>query len=237
MPVNRYYSSVAQETTLTSSASAAAGTITVQELSGWPVQTPFTAVIDPGQPAEEIVNVTAVGGLTLTVERGVDGSTAIDHAAGAVVRHMMTARDLREPQEHMAASLAVHGLEPDSAVVGTNDEQVLTNKTIDASDNDILGLTIEHIAGLQDALDALQDAIAAVAAAKANNSHTHAMTDITGLNAALNGKAASSHTHTQADITGEINATKIGGRRIYVQATNPSSPAPTAGDLLFRKSV
>ena len=235
MPVNRYFSSVAQETTLTLGVAAVAGTITVQELSGWPVQTPFTAVIDPGQPAEEIVTVTAVGGNTLTVERGVDGSIAIDHAAGAVVRHMMTARDLREPQEHMAASLAVHGLEPGSAVVGTTDEQVLTNKTIDAGDNDITGLTVAHIAGLQAALDDLAADIAAVAAAKANTSHTHAMTDITGLTAALNGKAASSHTHTQADITGEIDATKIGGRRIFVQPTNPTSPA--AGDVLFRKSV
>lgn len=39
-------------------------------------------------------------------------------------------------------------------------------------------------------------------AGKAASSHSHAQSDITGLATALNGKAASSHTHAQSDITG-----------------------------------
>lgn len=37
---------------------------------------------------------------------------------------------------------------------------------------------------------------------KASSTHTHAQSDITGLATALSGKAASSHTHAQSDITG-----------------------------------
>lgn len=37
---------------------------------------------------------------------------------------------------------------------------------------------------------------------KANASHTHAQSDITGLATALNGKANTSHTHAQSDVTG-----------------------------------
>lgn len=38
-------------------------------------------------------------------------------------------------------------------------------------------------------------------ATKANTSHTHAQSDVTGLSDALAGKAAASHTHTKADVT------------------------------------
>lgn len=41
---------------------------------------------------------------------------------------------------------------------------------------------------------------------KANASHTHAQSDVTGLATALNGKANISHTHAQSDITGLANA-------------------------------
>lgn len=37
---------------------------------------------------------------------------------------------------------------------------------------------------------------------KANTSHTHAIANVSGLQTALDGKAASSHTHAIADITG-----------------------------------
>src|SRR5699024_2794787 len=37
---------------------------------------------------------------------------------------------------------------------------------------------------------------------KANKSHTHAQSDITGLTTALNGKAAKTHTHTKSQVTG-----------------------------------
>src|SRR5690606_32829193 len=59
-----------------------------------------------------------------------------------------TARDLREPQQHMEASRGVHGLDSDSDVVGTLTEQVLTNKTIDGQSNTLTNIPQEAVDGL-----------------------------------------------------------------------------------------
>lgn len=103
---------------------------------------PYTLVIDPDTTLEEIVTVTAGASNVLTVVRGQDGTNAVEHAVGAVVRHMLTARDLQEPQEHMAATgryldtksssyYEPHGLgSADGAFVGTTKTQTLTNKTL-----------------------------------------------------------------------------------------------------------
>lgn len=92
----RYYSSTAVATTLSASANNSTTSITVTALTGYPAQTPFTAIIDPDTASEEVVEVTNVAGTTLTVTRGVDGTTASSHNAGAVFRHGVSARDFDE---------------------------------------------------------------------------------------------------------------------------------------------
>ena len=92
----RYYSSTAVATTLSSSASNSDTSIDVTALSGYPVSTPWTAIIDPDTASEEVVEVTNVSGTTLTVTRGVDGTSAVSHSAGAVFRHGVSARDFDE---------------------------------------------------------------------------------------------------------------------------------------------
>ena len=64
-------------------------------------------------------------------------------------------------------------------------------------------------------------------------SHSHAISDVTGLQSAIDGKAAASHTHTAAAITDpqNLNVGQINGSKISVQSTAPSSPA--SGDLWF----
>ena len=89
----------------------------------------YTVVIDPDTALEEIVDVSAVSTNTLTIVRGVDGSTGQAHSAGAVVRHMAIGRDYREANTHIEATTG-HGAT--GAVVGTTNTQTLTNKTLTA---------------------------------------------------------------------------------------------------------
>jgi hypothetical protein len=135
----RLYSSISQETTLTSSlaGSTSATTMVVNSASNLlasisPTGTQtFTVVIDPDTALEEIVDVvypSAPGSNTLTIVRGIDSSSAIAHSAGAKVRHMAIGRDLRDANTHQEASSGVHGIT--GSVVGTSDTQTLTGKTL-----------------------------------------------------------------------------------------------------------
>jgi hypothetical protein len=97
----------------------------------------YTVVIDPDTALEEIVDVSNyASGNTLTIARGIDGSTGVAHSAGAIVRHMVIGRDLSESNTHIEATTG-HGAT--GAVVGTTNTQTLTNKTIDTASNTITG--------------------------------------------------------------------------------------------------
>lgn len=127
----RYYSSNAGEMELQADITSASISMSVDSTTGLPGTTPFTLVIDPGNN-EEIVDVTNVSGLNLTITRGVDGSPAQAHTAGVKIRHMATARDFREAQEHINDT-STHGVT--SALVGKDDVQTLTNKNLTSGTN------------------------------------------------------------------------------------------------------
>jgi hypothetical protein len=93
----RYYSSIAERATLSFSVDATTTTFFVNAVVGWPSNTPYTLLVDADTINEEIVTVTNRSGTTLTVIRGVDGSTARAHDAGADVRHGVSGRDFDEP--------------------------------------------------------------------------------------------------------------------------------------------
>lgn len=158
----RQFSSTAQPMTLSAAINSATPTIVVNTVAGLPPATPFTLVLDRGEQAEEIVTVTAIAGNTLTVIRGEDGTSAQAHGMGAAVRHMMTARDLREVHQHAAATTGVHGLQNGSTLVGTTTVQTLTSKTIDGTKNTISNVAQASVSGLPTALVTEQQAREAV---------------------------------------------------------------------------
>ena len=154
----RIYNSTSDAITLNNigGINTTATSITVSDSSTLPVlasgQT-FTLVIDPDiSGTEEIVTVTAKTGThTYTISRGSDGSSPKTHAQAAVIKHMVTARDLQESQEHINATGAyqikndnsdvavvttyitksLHGIgSTEGDVVGTLKSQTLTNKTL-----------------------------------------------------------------------------------------------------------
>ena len=97
----RYYSSIAQRTTLSSGIDDTTTTVGVVAVTGWPASFPYTLIIDQDTINEEVVTVTNRSGTTLTVTRGSDGTTAVAHDAGAPVNHGVSARDFDEPNEHV----------------------------------------------------------------------------------------------------------------------------------------
>lgn len=135
----RNYTSTLDSKTLALAMNSSVTTMQLNNLTGIPAY-PFTLVVEPDTSNEEIVTVLSLdAGTTVNITRAQDGTSAVSHAIGSEVRHMITARDLQEPQNHMAASSAVHGVT--GSVVGTTDAQTLTNKTIDFNSNTILNAT------------------------------------------------------------------------------------------------
>jgi hypothetical protein len=143
----RKYSSRSQQTTLAAGITDVATTCNVVAGSALlggatvPSGTTFTVVIDPDTALEEIVDVTVVSTNTLTIVRGVETAGAGQaHSAGAIVRHMMIGRDLREANLHIEATNAyndgtgthaMHGIASgEGDVVGTEKSQTLTNKIL-----------------------------------------------------------------------------------------------------------
>jgi microcystin-dependent protein len=144
--INRYYSSVAVDTTLKFGISSTELTFEVDSTAGFPTSYPYTIAIGFDSSSEELVTVVAASGTILTVGstvagggniagRGVDGTSDQSHAAGEVVKHVISARDMTESQAHIAAESGAHGIT--GSFVGTTDTQTLTNKTINSTNNTV----------------------------------------------------------------------------------------------------
>ena len=140
----RYYSSIAQRTTLSGSILSGSTTIAVVAVTGFPSTKPYTLILDQDTVNEEVVTVTASSGTTLTVTRGVDGTTGVAHSAGATVNHGVSARDFDEPNAFLNAGTlplvtakgdllaATASGDVDALAVGTNDD-VLTADSAEAT--------------------------------------------------------------------------------------------------------
>jgi hypothetical protein len=137
----RKYSSISQETTLTSALNSSATTMVVGSatalLSGISLSAgeTFTVVIDPDTALEEIVDVIAPSSTssnTLTVVREVDSTAAISHSAGAKVRHMAIGRDFRDANNHINNETTAHGLTI-ANVLETTDTNMITTAMLQSN--------------------------------------------------------------------------------------------------------
>ena len=92
----RYYSSTAVRTTIVLPITNVATSLIVYDGTGYPAA-PFTIIVDVDSVTEEVMTVTSKTSTTFNVTRGVEGSLAIAHLAGATVQHGVSARDFDEP--------------------------------------------------------------------------------------------------------------------------------------------
>ena len=131
----RYYSSTAAQTTLSAGVDGVTSTMAVTAVSGWPSSFPYTLLVDKDTVNEEIVTVTARTGTTLTVTRGVDGTSAVAHSAGANVQHGVSARDFEEPNAFVnGTGVVTTALIADSAVTSVKiADGTIVNADINAS--------------------------------------------------------------------------------------------------------
>ena len=128
--MTRYYSSTAVDTTLAIGIDNAATSMSVASTSGFPTSYPFTLAVGYDTSSEELVDVTAAAGLVLTITRGVDSTPAVAHSAGSVVKHVISARDMRDAQNHYNATTSVHGITDTSVLTTASNTQTLTSKTL-----------------------------------------------------------------------------------------------------------
>jgi hypothetical protein len=92
----REYKGAATPTTITSSITNSATTVTVADATNWPTGS-FSFVIDPGLAGEEKILATSRSGTIVTITtRGYDNTSASAHTTGAVTYPVPTAIDFDE---------------------------------------------------------------------------------------------------------------------------------------------
>lgn len=101
----RSYAGNAVETTLATGINNSTTAISIANATGWSSAGYYWIVIDPDQTLEEHIKITSRSGTSLTATaRGGDGTSAVAHAVGAVVRVVATADDLQLLNNHAANS-------------------------------------------------------------------------------------------------------------------------------------
>jgi len=230
----RKYTSRSQQTTLTSAITSGATSMAVSSASTllatvgqgeFVSGATFTVVIDPDTSIEEIVDITAASSNTFTITRSVDAvGTAQDHSAGAIVRHMIIGRDLREPNEHIEATGQVHGLLATSGVVmGTLATQTMSNKTLGSN----LAAGTYKITGLGDPSSA-QDAATKNYVDTGMSSQVVAAASSATASASSATAAATSATSAAASATAAATSATSAAASATAAATSATSAAASA---------
>lgn len=173
----RNYSSIATEKTLAADVTNVATQITLNNITNLP-SPPYTLVINPDTAIEEIITVDAdqsgVTAPTIKVTRAQEGTTAQVHTVGNTVKHMITARDLQEPQDHIVATEDVHGISDTAYLAYTNSSQTLTNKTMSGTANSFSNIPQSAVT------DLVSDLAATDTALSSHSSSTSGIHGVTG---------------------------------------------------------
>jgi hypothetical protein len=137
MAQKRYYASTAKQASLSTGIDSTVQSLTLDLVTGFPSNYPYTLVIDPDTNKEELISVTSSGGgTTLNVTRGADSTANVAHSAGATVRHVVSGQDFNEFSAHIGSAAVpttagVHGVTGN--VVGDTDAQTLSAKILDGA--------------------------------------------------------------------------------------------------------
>jgi hypothetical protein len=241
MATRRFYVNNAPQQTLSAQITNAATSLSVPSFSGWPSQYPFFATLELGTINEEIVSVTNIVGGTATVVRGQDGSAAISHLAGATIDFTVVRQDFDEANLHTSSSAGVHGVS--GSVVGTNDVQTLTNKTLGApvvtgtlagaseTLSGTLGVTGTSTLGVVNASGAVSATAAGTGLAVTNNATVGGTLGVTGQ---LNGSAAVlSGAATAASFTANANGQVTGVLNPKQYTNEAAAGTATAGLIVY----
>jgi len=210
MATRRYYSANAVDGTVSAAINSSASSVTLTSTPvGFPGYTPYVIALDYNTTSEELVLVTGQSGNILNITRGFNGTSPTAHNPGAVVRHVITAQDLTDYQAHAAASTNVHGIT--GPLVGPNDTQTLTNKSISGSSNTITNVPIST------GISGLGSNVATFLATPSSANLAAAMSDETGSGPIV---FATGPTLSSPVITGTINASgSTGPSGTFLQST------------------
>ncbi len=152
------HTGAAPETTLAAPIGSGDLSFVADDLSGYPTGSvgDFYIVIDPGTSSAEKILCASRSGNNGTVAsggRGADDTVAVPHLAGAVIQHVFTASEADDANAHIEATAGVHGTS--TTIVGVDDTQTLTNKTVSGASNTISNIDVSSVlfaAGWQAAL-------------------------------------------------------------------------------------
>jgi hypothetical protein len=149
--VTRQYSSISVETTLASTISSSATTMTVASGTGSALLggvtlaagnvDQFTVAIDPDTTNEEIVFITAASTDTFTITRARAGTSGVQHSSGATVKHVLTSDDLNAFKAAISpvSSLGFAGSTSGSTTVQATAVAGTTTLTLPAATDTLVG--------------------------------------------------------------------------------------------------
>ncbi len=149
--MTRQYSSISVETTLASTISSSATTMTVASGTGSALLggvtlasgnvDQFTVAIDPDTTNEEIIFVTASSTDTFTIVRARSGTSGVQHSAGATVKHVLTSDDLNAFKASISpvANLGFAGSTSGSTTVQATAVAGTTTLTLPAATDTLVG--------------------------------------------------------------------------------------------------